>query len=168
MWFLAKFYSAEEADKMGLVNKVVPVSCLVPRFMLWMAIFSLNRSAWLQRRIEDGWLDWIWLNFNVWYSWKNWRKKLLCGVAKFWGIAPWQFDSASRPWMLLKMVMPGFRWYNVPHNSFRPRALNDYSGWHWCNCWFLFIYFFFCRNLRGMQPCCFIIQKKDKKERQPS
>ena len=26
MWFLAKFYSAQEADKMGLVNKVVPVS----------------------------------------------------------------------------------------------------------------------------------------------
>lgn len=33
---------------------------------------------------------------------------------------------------------------------------------------FYFFLFFFCRNLRGMQPCCFIIQKKDKKERQPS
>lgn len=25
MWFLARFYNAEEADKMGLVNKIVPV-----------------------------------------------------------------------------------------------------------------------------------------------
>lgn len=29
MWFLARFYSASEADKMGLVNTVVPVSYLV-------------------------------------------------------------------------------------------------------------------------------------------
>lgn len=27
MWFLARFYTAAEADKMGLVNVVVPVSC---------------------------------------------------------------------------------------------------------------------------------------------
>lgn len=26
MWFMAKFYNAVEADKMGLVNTVVPVS----------------------------------------------------------------------------------------------------------------------------------------------
>lgn len=26
MWFLARFYTASEADKMGLVNVVVPVS----------------------------------------------------------------------------------------------------------------------------------------------
>lgn len=26
MWFLARFYSASEAEKMGLVNTVVPVS----------------------------------------------------------------------------------------------------------------------------------------------
>lgn len=26
MWFLSRFYTADEADKMGLVNTVVPVS----------------------------------------------------------------------------------------------------------------------------------------------
>jgi 1,4-dihydroxy-2-naphthoyl-CoA synthase len=26
MWFLARFYTASEADKMGLINIVVPVS----------------------------------------------------------------------------------------------------------------------------------------------
>jgi 1,4-dihydroxy-2-naphthoyl-CoA synthase len=26
MWFLSRFYTADEADKMGLVNIVVPVS----------------------------------------------------------------------------------------------------------------------------------------------
>jgi naphthoate synthase len=26
MWFLARFYTAEEAEKMGLINTVVPVS----------------------------------------------------------------------------------------------------------------------------------------------
>lgn len=29
MWFLARFYTAEEAEKMGLVNTVVPVSLFV-------------------------------------------------------------------------------------------------------------------------------------------
>lgn len=29
MWFLARFYTAAEAEKMGLVNTVVPVSTLV-------------------------------------------------------------------------------------------------------------------------------------------
>jgi 1,4-dihydroxy-2-naphthoyl-CoA synthase len=27
MWFLARFYSAQEAINMGLINTVVPVSC---------------------------------------------------------------------------------------------------------------------------------------------
>lgn len=27
MWFMARFYTASEAEKMGLVNTVVPVSC---------------------------------------------------------------------------------------------------------------------------------------------
>lgn len=44
MWFLARFYSAEEADKMGLVNKVVPVSSrlLCPSFMQYLAVLLLN------------------------------------------------------------------------------------------------------------------------------
>lgn len=29
MWFLAKFYTAAEAERMGLVNTVVPVSLLL-------------------------------------------------------------------------------------------------------------------------------------------
>lgn len=33
MWFLARFYTAEEAEKMGLVNTVVPVSLFVAYFM---------------------------------------------------------------------------------------------------------------------------------------
>lgn len=28
MWFMARFYTAAEAEKMGLVNTVVPVSSL--------------------------------------------------------------------------------------------------------------------------------------------
>lgn len=35
MWFLAKFYSAEEADKMGLVNKVVPLEKLEEETVVW-------------------------------------------------------------------------------------------------------------------------------------
>jgi 1,4-dihydroxy-2-naphthoyl-CoA synthase len=44
MWFLARFYSAEEADKMGLVNKVVPVSSrlVYPTYMQFMAMLLLN------------------------------------------------------------------------------------------------------------------------------
>ncbi|ESR51586.1 hypothetical protein KPL70_013008 [Citrus sinensis] len=33
MWFLARFYTAEEAEKMGLVNTVVPVSLFVAYLM---------------------------------------------------------------------------------------------------------------------------------------
>ncbi|KAG0601599.1 hypothetical protein M758_11G125300 [Ceratodon purpureus] len=44
MWFLARFYSAEEADKMGLVNKVVPVSSrlLCPSFMQILVMLLLH------------------------------------------------------------------------------------------------------------------------------
>lgn len=31
MWFMTRFYTAAEAEKMGLVNTVVPVSLLVKR-----------------------------------------------------------------------------------------------------------------------------------------
>lgn len=46
MWFLARFYSAEEADKMGLVNKVVPVSSrlVCSSFMQFMASYCSIRS----------------------------------------------------------------------------------------------------------------------------
>lgn len=33
MWFLARFYSASEAERMGLVNTVVPVS-IISSFIL--------------------------------------------------------------------------------------------------------------------------------------
>lgn len=40
MWFLARFYTAQEAEKMGLINTVVPVS----HFHL------INRDLFLNRR----------------------------------------------------------------------------------------------------------------------
>ena len=47
MWFLARFYNAEEADKMGLVNKVVPVRnrSVCPPFMPILQLRALDRSA---------------------------------------------------------------------------------------------------------------------------
>lgn len=35
MWFLARFYNAEEADKMGLVNKIVPLEKLEEETVVW-------------------------------------------------------------------------------------------------------------------------------------
>ena len=48
MWFLAKFYSAQEADKMGLVNKVVPVSIYCfPKLSTRLRIFLVLSAATL-------------------------------------------------------------------------------------------------------------------------
>ena len=35
MWFLARLYSAQEAYRMGLVNKVVPLDQLESETLVW-------------------------------------------------------------------------------------------------------------------------------------
>lgn len=40
MWFLARFYTAQEAEKMGLINTVVPVSSFSLKQYPSMHVFS--------------------------------------------------------------------------------------------------------------------------------
>jgi len=53
IWFLCKQYSAEEAEKMGLVNKVVPHDALEEETMEWCKIM-LKRSPMALRMIKRG------------------------------------------------------------------------------------------------------------------
>ncbi|MBZ4676494.1 MAG: 1,4-dihydroxy-2-naphthoyl-CoA synthase [Anaerophaga sp.] len=53
IWFLCKQYSAEEAEKMGLVNKVVPHESLEEETMEWCKIM-LKRSPMALRMIKRG------------------------------------------------------------------------------------------------------------------
>ncbi|SFD86316.1 1,4-dihydroxy-2-naphthoyl-CoA synthase [Thermophagus xiamenensis] len=53
IWFLCKQYSAEEAEKMGLVNKVVPHDKLEEETMEWCRIM-LQRSPMALRMIKRG------------------------------------------------------------------------------------------------------------------
>jgi 1,4-dihydroxy-2-naphthoyl-CoA synthase len=45
MWFLSRFYTADEADKMGLVNTVVPVSAEIQGQLLKTKLFQSCRST---------------------------------------------------------------------------------------------------------------------------
>lgn len=49
MWFLARFYSSSEAEKMGLVNAVVPVSFLSSVLRDWTVWYF--KSSRLQHKL---------------------------------------------------------------------------------------------------------------------
>lgn len=53
IWFLCKQYTAEEAEKMGMVNKVVPLEQLEDETMEWCQIM-LSRSPLALRMIKRG------------------------------------------------------------------------------------------------------------------
>ncbi len=53
IWFLCKQYTAEEAEKMGMVNKVVPLAQLEDETMEWCQIM-LSRSPLALRMIKRG------------------------------------------------------------------------------------------------------------------
>lgn len=53
MWFLCKQYSAQEAERMGLVNKVVPLSRLEDETVAW-AETMMERSPLALRMMKAG------------------------------------------------------------------------------------------------------------------
>lgn len=72
MWFLAKFYSAQEADKMGLVNKVVPVSFYCSpklstrlRIILVLSAATLSSLHISANQTRTHWLTFSWCRYSV-------------------------------------------------------------------------------------------------------
>lgn len=60
MWFTARFYNAAEADKMGLVNTVVPVSSSLNDASAWLILISCLKTFYnLQlEKLEEETVKW--------------------------------------------------------------------------------------------------------------
>lgn len=103
MWFLAKFYTAAEAERMGLVNTVVPVSLVSSNFTKFGCIPFHPRQSYM-------------ININLWIissmrfsSWRSWSKKQSNGAVRLWETAQLQFVFANLLSMHPMTGIPDFR-----------------------------------------------------------